>query len=446
MEFNKINNLLGPAHDKVPRFITKNWIEVQSQSGSTYNTSKPIRFKTSMLRSDLCNNSDAYVWVKGKITITNPNDNANFNKELTLKNNVPFISCISKSNNELVENAEDLDILMPMYNLLEYSKNYEKTSGSLFNSYRDEPNNLIIGDGDDAINISIRNSKSFDYKTNIMGNLDIGEDEKEDIIIAIPLKYLGNFWRSLDIPLINCEIILILSWYKECVLVGRALRNAPDPQPNPSIAAIESPTGAKFEITDCKLYVPVVTLSAEDDNKLLEQLKSGSKRTIKWTKYMSQMSNQNKNNNLNYLTDPTFSNVNRLFVLSFENEDDRTSYYKYYMPNVEIKDCNVLIDGNAFFELPVRDIEETYEKIIQIMDHGGYYTRGNLLDYEYFKEDYKLIAIYLSKQIELENKDIKQQIIFIGNLERDNGAAIFFIIEKSEETIIEFLQNYVSIV
>ena len=446
MEFNKINNLLGPAHDKVPRFITKNWIEVQSQSGSTYNTSKPIRFKTSMLRSDLCNNSDAYVWVKGKITITNPNDNANFNKELTLKNNVPFISCISKSNNELVENAEDLDILMPMYNLLEYSKNYEKTSGSLFNYYRDEPNNLIIGDGDDAINISIRNSKSFDYKTNIMGNLDIGEDEKEDIIIAIPLKYLGNFWRSLDIPLINCEIILILSWYKECVLVGRALRNAPDPQPNPSIAAIESPTGAKFEITDCKLYVPVVTLSAEDDNKLLEQLKSGSKRTIKWTKYMSQMSNQNKNNNLNYLTDPTFSNVNRLFVLSFENEDDRTSYYKYYMPNVEIKDCNVLIDGNAFFELPVRDIEETYEKIIQIMDHGGYYTRGNLLDYEYFKEDYKLIAIDLSKQIELENKDIKQQIIFIGNLERDNGAAIFFIIEKSEETIIEFLQNYVSIV
>ena len=446
MEFNKINNLLGPAHDKVPRFITKNWIEVQSQSGSTYNTSKPIRFKTSMLRSDLCNNSDAYVWVKGKITITNPNDNANFNKELTLKNNVPFISCISKSNNELVENAEDLDILMPMYNLLEYSKNYEKTSGSLFNYYRDEPNNLIIGDGDDAINISIRNSKSFDYKTNIMGNLDIGEDEKEDIIIAIPLKYLGNFWRSLDIPLINCEIILILSWYKECVLVGRALRNAPDPQPSPSIAAIESPTGAKFEITDCKLYVPVVTLSAEDDNKLLEQLKSGSKRTIKWTKYMSQMSNQNKNNNLNYLTDPTFSNVNRLFVLSFENEDDRTSYYKYYMPNVEIKDCNVLIDGNAFFELPVRDIEETYEKIIQIMDHGGYYTRGNLLDYEYFKEDYKLIAIDLSKQIELENKDIKQQIIFIGNLERDNGAAIFFIIEKSEETIIEFLQNYVSIV
>ena len=188
MELNKINNLLGPAHDKVPRFITKKWIEVQSQSGNTYNASKPIRFKNSMLRSDLCDYSDAYVWVKGTITVTNENDNANFNKELTLKNNAPFISCVSKINGELVENAEDLDIVMPMYNLLEYSKNYEKTSGSLFNYYKDEPSELIIGDGDNAINIWIRNSKSFDYKTEITESLDAGEDEKEDVTIAIPLK------------------------------------------------------------------------------------------------------------------------------------------------------------------------------------------------------------------------------------------------------------------
>ena len=155
MEFNKINNLLGPAHDKVPRFITKKWIEVQIQSGNTYNTSKPISFKTSMLRSDLCDYSDAYVWIKGTITVTNPNNNANFDRRLTLKNNASFISCVSKINGELVENAEDLDIAMPMYNLLEYSKNYEKTSGSVFNYYRDEPKEHIIGDGDNAINISL---------------------------------------------------------------------------------------------------------------------------------------------------------------------------------------------------------------------------------------------------------------------------------------------------
>ena len=254
MEFNKINNLLGPAHDKVPRFITKKWIEVQSQSGNTYNTSKPIRFKTSVLRSDLCDYSDAYVWVNGKITVTNPNDNDNFNKELTLKSNAPFIPCISKINGELVENAEDLDIVMAMYNLLEYSKNYEKTSGSLFNYYRDEPNEAEIANNNGAINISIRNSKSFGYKTEITGSLDAGEDEKEDATIAIPLKYLGNFWRSVHITLINCEITLILSWYKECVLVGRAFRGPPAAAAN----HINSPTDAKFEITDCKLYFPVV--------------------------------------------------------------------------------------------------------------------------------------------------------------------------------------------
>ena len=148
-----------------------------------------------MVRYDLCDYSDAYVWVKGKITVTNPNDNDNFNKELTLKNNVPFISCISKINGELVKNAEDLDIVMPMYHLLEYSKNYEKTSGSLFNYYRDEPNEAEIANDNGAINISIRNSKSFDYKTEITGSLDLGEDEKEDVTIAILLKYLANFWR-----------------------------------------------------------------------------------------------------------------------------------------------------------------------------------------------------------------------------------------------------------
>ena len=184
-------------------------------------------------------------------------------KVLFTLNNAPFISCISKINGKLVENAEDLDIKIPMYNLLEYSKNYEKTSGSLFNYYRDEPSEITVGADNNAINISIRNSKSFDYKTEITGSLDAGEDEKEDVTITIPLKYLGNFWRSLDIPLINCEITLILSWYEEIVLVGRAFRGPP-------AAAINSPTDAKFEITDCKLYVPVVTLSAENDNKLLE--------------------------------------------------------------------------------------------------------------------------------------------------------------------------------
>ena len=193
------------------------------------------------------------------------------------------------------------------------------------------------------------------------------------------------------------------------------------------------------------MYVPVVTLSAEDDNNFLEQLKLGFKRTIKWNKYRSEMTNQTKNNNLNYLIDPTFTKVNRLFVLSFENENDRTSFSKYYVPNVQIKDFNVLIDGKSFFDMPIKNEEETYEQIIE-MGRNNDYTTGNLLDYEYFSKHYKLIAIDLSKQIELENPDLKQQINFIGRLEINKRTTMFFIIWKSQETTFEFSQNAATVV
>ena len=133
-----------------------------------------------------------------------------------------------------------------------------------------------------------------------------------------------------------------------------------------------------------------------------------------------------------------------MFVLSFENEDNRKSFSKYYTPKVEIKEFNVLIDGNSFFDVPVKSKEETYIKIIEMSKNSDYLT-ANSLDYEYFSKHYKLIVIDLSKQIELENPDLKQQINFIGNLEEDE-ATIFFITEKLEERTFEFLQNSVSII
>ena len=119
------------------------------------------------------------------------------------------------------------------------------------------------------------------------------------------------------------------------------------------------------------------------------------------------MTKQAKTNNLNYLIDATFNKFNRLFFLSFENEDDRTSFSKYYTPNVEIKDLNELIDGKCFFDIPIKNKEETYEKIIEISKNNDY-TTGNLLNYDYFSKHYKLIATDLSTQIGLENPDLKQ--------------------------------------
>ena len=159
--------------------------------------------------------------------------------------------------------------------------------------------------------------------------------------------------------------------------------------------------------------------------RLLEQLRTGFKRTIKWNKYRSEMTNQTKNNYLNYLTDPTFTKVIRLFVLSFENENDRTSFSQHYVTNVQIKDFNVLIDGKSFFDIPKKNNEEAYKQIIE-MGRNNDHTTGNLLDYEYFSKHYKLIAIDLSKQFELENSDLKQQINFVGSLDRNEGATLFY--------------------
>ena len=200
-------------------------------------------------------------------------------------------------------------------------------------------------------------------------------------------------------PLINCEIELILNWSTNCVILSNARRDA--------IAATElsaanvsnvkpavnvSATNAAFKITHTKLHVPVVTLSTEDDKRFLEQLRTRFTRIIKWNKYRSEMTKHTKNINLNYLIDPTFTKVNRLFVLLFENENDRTSFSKYYVPNVQIEDFNVLIDGKIFFDLPIKNHEEIYEQIIEMGRNNDYMT-CKLLDYEYFSKQYKLIAI-----------------------------------------------------
>ena len=249
MEYQKITDLLGNITDKVSRFITKKWIEVHDQSGTTGNRYKPgeqIRFKTSMLRSDLCAYNDAYIVVKGDITVKRAHNRDRKNKSLAFKNNAPFVSCISKINGVLIENAKDLDIVTAMYNLIKCSKNYRKTTGSLWNYYRDEPNTDITKSP------SFKDNNNLVEKTpnNDNGNNNVIEDMK----IAVSLKNLSNFWRTLDISLINFEVSLTLTWSKNCVLTDITTTAAQGD--NPAIAA---PTGGTFKIEDTKLYVPVVT-------------------------------------------------------------------------------------------------------------------------------------------------------------------------------------------
>ena len=313
------------------KFVTREYVEVNSLS-NTYNENKSIRSKTPMLRSNLCNYSDAYILVKGTITVTAPGVNNNAdnirdkrNRPLILKNNAPFFLCITRINGELIEDADDLYIVMSMYNLLEYSKNYRKTIGSLYNYYRDE----LSDDADDNNfdNINVVNSNTFKYKNKITGNTynvnagaqgyDVNKNGTQEVELAIPLKYSGNFWKGLNIPLINCEASSELKWDINCIITSLEQRDIGGGNRD------NAPTGATLAINNCKLYVPAVTLSKANDFKLLTNLKSGFKREIIWNKYRSQMTTEVINNNLNILIDPTFTNVNKLFVLAYRTADDR---------------------------------------------------------------------------------------------------------------------------
>ena len=162
------------------------------------------------------------------------------------------------------------------------------------------------------------------------------ERELEDIKIVVPLKNLSNFMCNLDFLLINSEIELILKWTEDCVLTEKATRAQlpPGGAGVDAVPAINRPKDLKFSVTDCKLYVPVVTLQTEYQNQLYKELKTGISIDFTWSKYRSQMINQIATNNLNFLIDPIFNNVNRLFVLAFPNEEDRTSFSKYYTPTV----------------------------------------------------------------------------------------------------------------
>ena len=240
----------------------------------------------------------------------------------------------------------------------------------------------------------------------------------------VPLKYLSSFWRTLEMPLINCEVNLILTWSSTCVIT-------------------DSNGAGTFQITDTKLYVPAVTLSTQENTKFLQQLKSGVQRVINWNKYLSKPESFRRNANLNYLAEPSFQGINRLFVLAFEGDTQRTSHSGYYLPNVEIKDYNIKINGENFFDQPIKNNKVTYENIRKIATgQGDNYTTGCLLDYPYFMDTYKMIAVDLSKQQALDaNPRTIQQINFTANLDRAGNTRVYFILEKAKETILDFSQR-----
>ena len=439
MESQKIINLLDSNDNESQKFATKRWyiINDQNTGNNAYGNGEngtTIKFETKVIKPNLCDYSDAYILVTGNI------QDRPANSVVAFKNCAPFRTCDVTINDEHVEKGEDLDIVMPMYNLLEYSDNYQDSTGSLYQFKRDKP-------PDDNANVA-NDTTSLVYKSKLISGTD--DNNVNNMKLVVPLKYVSNFSRSSEMPLANRKIDLELTWHKDCM-----------------ISSVNAAAGqvVSFMITNTKLYVPIVTLSSKDNNNLTKQLNESFKRSIYWNQYVFKPfpeTPHKKTGITKFALDAAFQGVNRLFVLAFEdtrvndpvidannpapqnlaaNRVIRNSYRKYFVPRVDITGYSVLIDSRNFYDQPINDSTRKYDEITKIATGKvDNYATGCLLDYDYFKKNYQLIAVDLSKQRELDaDPQAIQQIEFIGMLKTRSN--VFTILEKSKETILEFYKG-----
>ena len=389
MENQKIINLLDKIDTDSKHFATKKWYIINDENNTNYGVNKDtgtdnpdtIKYDTRVLKPNLCDYPEAYVLVDGTIRASNA-VNAT---RLALKNCAPFTKCNLEINDEHVDMAENLDIVMPMYNLIEYSDNYQDTSATLYQYKQDEP-----PEADAVADLTANNSDSLKYKIKLLGNVtEVAGNgagvRRLNVKVVVPLKYLSNFFRSLEMPLINCKIKLNLTWKKECVFSTGAGKTV-------------------FIINDRKLYVLVVTLSKEDNKDFIEQQNKGFQRSIYWKEYKTKEINEDADANVfKYINlDPSFQGVNRLFVMTYNRvhgQPTRNGQRKYYLPRISVNKYNVVIDGRNFYDNPIESDIEKYKELKEVMiGKGEDYTTGSLLDYNYFDMHYKLVAVDLSKQ------------------------------------------------
>ena len=440
MESQKFKNLLDHKEDTYKKCQTKKWYVINDRNNGQYgerNTNDdPIKIDTEVVKPFLCDYADAYILVAGNITALG----VYVNTKVAFKNCHPFIKCKIHSNDEHVEDSDNLDLIMNMYNLIEYSDNYEDSTPSLNHFKRQEPlaDNANLSD----------DSSSFKYKSNLLGypsnstvnnNVTALSDntnpEWKNARTIVPLKYISSFFRSLELPLINTKLNIQLNYTKYSV-----------------ISTVDAANSITFEITKTELCVPVVTLKTEDNNKLNELLDGEFKRKLYWNEYKSKIETIAQDyNEINYkktLLDAAIPGVNRLFEAAFPNAPVRRSHRQYFLPSLNINDYNILIDGRNFYDQNISDDFKKYEELRKVMTgRGEDYTTGSLLDYDYWKNNYKSICCDLSKQKVLgSNPKGNQQIEFVYKLDNNTqNSEVLTVLEKEKETNLEFRKETVKV-
>ena len=434
METQKIANLLSDSGELNSKFATRKWYIINDQNNGQYGrgneNDSTIIFETKVIKPNLCDYSDAYILVTGDIKIAVVTADTN----VVFKNCAPFRRCVTHINDGHVETAENLHIIMSMYNLIEYSDNYADSSGSFYQFERDES---PMNDNNNPLNVALDNSVSVKCKASLLGkatDADGNDKSLRNANIVVPLKYLSNFFRSLEIPLINCN-----NWNNNCVMYGADTYAGGDNANNRETT---------FKITSTKLYVSIVTLSTKDNVNLRKQLSKGFKRSVYWNEYKSKIETKTADNGniTRFSLDASFQGLNRLFVLAFNNTNgdnkiERDSQRKYFLPRIDITNYNVLIDGRNFYDQPINDQIKKYDEIRKVATgKGDDCTTGCLLDYQYFKDHYQLIAVDLSKQKELDADPRAIQQIEVYGMSRTNSQ-VCTVLEKSKETVLEFYKG-----
>ena len=281
-------------------------------------------------------------------------------------------------------------------------------------------------------NLIADNSSSLKYKISLLGNPVVANNIAiVNVKVVVPSKYLSNFFRSLEMPLINCKIKLNLTWKKECVL------------------SIDD-GNVEFIINNTKMCVPVVTLSQEDNKDFTEQKNKGFQRSIYWNEYKTKEINENADANVfKYINlDPSFQGVNRLFVMAYNRangQPTRNGQQKYYLPRIDLEKYNVIIAGRNFYDNLIESDIEKYRELTKVMiGKGEDNTTRSLFDFNYFNKHYKLVAVDLSKQKELDaDPRAIQQIEFKYML--GTNSTIYWVLEKSKETILDFYKGTVKV-
>ena len=367
VEAQKIINLLNDSSNEESKFATKRWYVIDSQTTKgKYKQCDTIKFETESIKSSFSDYSDIYILIAGNIPVA-----ANNGTDVEFKTCAPFSTCMTEINNVFVDEVNHIYIDMPLYKLIEHSDNYSEISGSVWQFKRDD----VPANNAEMI---INNSPSFKYKAALLGKTEHhnnGESFVKDSEIVVPLKYLSKFWRSLEMPLINCKVHLKLNWIEDCILSSNE-------------------NFAKVKIADAKLHVPIVTLCTKDKLNLKKRLSEGFKRSVYWNSYQAKPAKViEKGKNIYELLNSSFQGVRRLFVLaSFiaagaaNGETDIRSNKKNFFPRGEIKNHYVSINRRAFYDQLINDLIKHYDEVRKVLTgQGDDYTTGC---YAYFKDNY----------------------------------------------------------